>query len=193
MKTEQVKLDSIKPYEKNPRYHSDLQIQEMAKSIERFGQIRPIVIDENNTILAGHCIRLSLLHLGRDVAFVLRKNDLSEEEKVKLVLADNKIAELGSDNYDEIMNLIGELEDFDVPGYDPEVLGDLLGGVDKALEEYGILPLSDNEEKQESNFFMPPQTQEEVIQQTVHQTQENETAKIKRSIACPHCGGEIEI
>jgi hypothetical protein len=174
MKTEQVKLDSIKPYEKNPRYHSDLQIQEMAKSIEMFGQIRPIVIDENNTILAGHCIRLSLLHLGRDVAFVLRKNDLSEEEKVKLVL-------------------IGELEDFDVPGYDPEVLGDLLGGVDKALEEYGILPLSDNEEKQESNFFMPPQTQEEVIQQTVHQTQENETAKIKRSIACPHCGGEIEI
>ena len=43
------KLDSIKPYEK-PTLSLDLQIQEMAKSIERL--IRPIVIDENNTILA---------------------------------------------------------------------------------------------------------------------------------------------
>ena len=39
---------------------------------------------------------------------------------------------------------------------------------------------------------MPPQTQEEVIQQTVHQTQENETAKIKRSIACPHYGEKLK-
>ena len=174
MKTEQVKLDSIKPYEKNPRYHSDLQIQEMAKSIERFGQIRPIVIDENNTILAGHCIRLSLLHLGRDVAFVLRKNDLSEEEKVKLVLADNKIAELGSDSYDELMNLIVELEDFDVPGYDPEVLGDLLGGVDKALEEYGYFPCR-TMKKNKNLIFMPPQTQEKLFNST--QTQEKKQLK----------------
>ena len=60
MKTTAIKINVLRPHPKNPRHHNDFQINELAKSVDKFGQIRPVVIDENNVILAGHGKRLVL-------------------------------------------------------------------------------------------------------------------------------------
>ncbi|MBR5202915.1 MAG: ParB N-terminal domain-containing protein [Clostridia bacterium] len=48
------KIDKLIPYERNARKHTDAQIDKIAKSIEELGFINPIIIDENNRIMAGH-------------------------------------------------------------------------------------------------------------------------------------------
>ena len=199
MNVETIPIDQIHPYTKNPRAHSDLQIREMAKSIELFGQIRPAVIDENGTILAGHGIRLALLILGRDSIDVLRKTGLSESQKKKLVLADNKLAELGSDDYEKIMGLIKELDDYEVPGYDPKVLDELLKGAVKAMEGYGTI--TSDKPVPQSNFFFDQSPgpssasdPEPVQRQNNTNDHDRQPAPEPRDIIiiCPHCGGEVK-
>ncbi len=51
---EQIALNDLVPYERNPRTHSDAQIQQLSGSIKQFGFTAPILIDENNGVLAGH-------------------------------------------------------------------------------------------------------------------------------------------
>ena len=48
-------VDLVKP-EKNVRIHTEQQLKEFQRSVKMFGQIRPIVVDENNVILAGNCL-----------------------------------------------------------------------------------------------------------------------------------------
>ena len=123
MNTETVPVASLKPHPGNPRRHSALQVTEMARSIEKYGQIRPIVCDENGTILVGHCIHLALQQMKRDDAIVLRKTDLDEDDKKRLILADNKISDLGTDDFDQLWALIESREgQYDIPGYDDNVL-----------------------------------------------------------------------
>ena len=61
--------DLVKP-EKNVRIHTEQQLKEFRRSIEMFGQIRPIVIDENNIILAGNGLFDSLNAMGKETAEV---------------------------------------------------------------------------------------------------------------------------
>ena len=49
-----VAVSALKPYARNARTHSRRQIKKIAASIERFGFVNPILIDENNQIIAGH-------------------------------------------------------------------------------------------------------------------------------------------
>ena len=54
MKLEVVKINDLKPLEKNVRKHNEKQIDELIKSVEQFGQTRAMVIDEDNNILIGN-------------------------------------------------------------------------------------------------------------------------------------------
>lgn len=51
---ERLAIDALKPYAKNARTHSKKQVRQIADSITRFGFTNPILIDKENTILAGH-------------------------------------------------------------------------------------------------------------------------------------------
>ena len=51
MKINQIKIQDIKPYEKNAKKHSDKQIEQVANSIKRFGFVQPLVVDKNNEII----------------------------------------------------------------------------------------------------------------------------------------------
>lgn len=89
MKVTKIRLaDLIKP-EKNVRIHTEQQLKEFRRSIEMFGQIRPIVVDENNVILAGNGLYDTLLAMGKDTADVYRYDNLTENQKKKLMIADN--------------------------------------------------------------------------------------------------------
>lgn len=89
MKVVKMKLaDLVKP-EKNVRIHTEQQLKEFRRSVTMFGQIRPIVVDEKNIILAGNGLYDTLVAMGRDTADVYRYENLTENQKKKLMIADN--------------------------------------------------------------------------------------------------------
>lgn len=57
-------VDLVKP-EKNVRIHTEQQLKEFQRSVKMFGQIRPIVVDENNVILAGNGLYETLIAMGK--------------------------------------------------------------------------------------------------------------------------------
>lgn len=146
MKIEQRNIDDIIPNKYNTRVHGSTQIEEFKKSIIKNGVLRPIVIDENNVILAGHGLFQALREIGKKKVDVLVKSGLSEKDKKKLLLSDNKIYSLGLDNYemiDHILTELGEEHDFEVPGYDSESLEELYGikSVEKDVEnQSSVMP-----------------------------------------------------
>jgi ParB/RepB/Spo0J family partition protein len=86
-------VSKIIPYEKNNKKHSPEQIEKLAKQIADVGYLVPIVIDENNVILSGHCRWLAIKSLGWKTVPVIIKDDLSEAQKIAWRIADNKVAE----------------------------------------------------------------------------------------------------
>ena len=81
-----MKVADLKAPERNVRIHTDQQLREFEKSVRMFGQIRPIVVDENNEILAGNGLYLTLIRLGIEDARVYKYDDLSSAQKKKLMI-----------------------------------------------------------------------------------------------------------
>jgi ParB-like chromosome segregation protein Spo0J len=114
------KLLSLKPYPKNAMIHTPEQIEQVANSIKRFGWTIPILVDENDVILAGHARREASLKLGMELVPVIVKRGLTEDEKSAYRLADNKLAR----NADFDWQLIaGELQELRAAGFDLDLTG----------------------------------------------------------------------
>ena len=96
-------LSELRPSEKNIRKHGAAQIAEFKRSIKMFGVIRPIICDENGNILAGHGLYEALVGMGKEEADCIVMKGLSEADKYKLMLADNKIYSLVSVNNQKIL------------------------------------------------------------------------------------------
>ena len=80
------------PNPKNPRTHSKKQIKQIAASIRKFGFLNPLIVDDENMVLAGHG-RLEAARLeGLAEVPIVRSGQLSEAQKRAYLLADNKIA-----------------------------------------------------------------------------------------------------
>jgi hypothetical protein len=100
---------------RNARTHSPRQIQEIARSIERFGFNNPVLIDERNQIIAGHGRVEAAKLLGRERVPTLRIGHLSDQDKRAFIIADNRLAEkAGWDPEILAIELQGLIEDFDV-------------------------------------------------------------------------------
>lgn len=108
------KLHEITPYENNPRINDEA-VNDVIESIKQCGYIAPIVIDEDGVILAGHTRYKALTKLGYDECDVIIASNLTEEQKKKYRLYDNKTAEFAS--WDQ-KKLSEELSDVDFQGYD---------------------------------------------------------------------------
>jgi len=89
---EHIPLDRLRPWRRNARTHSRKQIKQIAESIRRFGFTNPVLIDDDNHILAGHGRVEAAKSLGMADAPCLRFDHLSQTEKRAYVLADNKLA-----------------------------------------------------------------------------------------------------
>ncbi len=87
-----LKIEDIKPNPKNPKKHI---VEKISQSISEFGYVEPIVVDENNVILAGHGRLKALKHNGAVEAEVIVKRGLSEEQKEKYMILSNKLVEAG--------------------------------------------------------------------------------------------------
>lgn len=104
-----MQLSEIHPYERNPR-RNDPAVDKVVESIRQCTYIAPIIVDEDGVILAGHTRYRALKKLEYQEAEVIVKAGLSEEQKQKYRLLDNKTAELADWDLDL---LAGELEGLD--------------------------------------------------------------------------------
>jgi ParB-like chromosome segregation protein Spo0J len=89
---EMLPVSSLRPWAKNARIHSRKQIRQIADSIKRFGFTNPVLIDGDNTILAGHGRVAAAETLGMSEVPCLRIETMSPAERRAYVLADNKLA-----------------------------------------------------------------------------------------------------
>lgn len=109
-----VKLKDIVPYENNPR-HNDQAVDAVKESIKQCEYIAPIIVDEDMVILAGHTRQKALKSLGRKEVEVMIVSGLTDEQKKKYRLLDNKTNELASWDID-LLEI--ELENIDFEGFD---------------------------------------------------------------------------
>ena len=107
---ENISIDSIKPYQNNPRNNDDA-VDAVAASIKEFGFKVPIVIDANNVIVTGHTRFKAANRLGMKKVPCIRADDLTDEQVKAFRLADNKVSELATWNAEKL-NI--ELEDIDI-------------------------------------------------------------------------------
>lgn len=123
-----LNVDSLIPYVGNSRTHSDEQVAQIAASIREFGFTNPLLVDENNNLIAGHGRLMAARKLGlTDVPAVI-VTGLSPERRRALIIADNKLAlNAGWD----IETLSSELADLapqygELMGFDEDELAALL-------------------------------------------------------------------
>lgn len=102
-------IEQIKPYENNPRLNDDA-VEAVRKSMEQCGYIAPIVVDEYHVVLAGHTRLKALKEMGAKECEVLEVAGLSDDEKRKYRLLDNKTNELALWDFDKLAE---ELEGLD--------------------------------------------------------------------------------
>lgn len=204
MKVTRMKLSALKVPEKNVRIHSEKQTKEFVRSLEAFGQIRPIVIDEDNTILAGNGLYAALMAKGDTEADCYVVKGLTPNEKKKLMLADNKIYSLGVDDMDVFEEFLKELgDDLEIPGYDEDLLKTItadLEDVDEMLSGYGVVSestkdkIADTAQKYEAQEAENVQAAEEIKPANPaadHPPDAHGEPLPKRFIQCPKCGNKI--
>lgn len=133
-KIEWQSVEKLIPYAKNARTHSDEQVAQIAGSIKEFGFNNPVLVDKNNSIIAGHGRVMAARKLGMDKVPVVILNHLTESQRKAYVLADNRIAlNSGWDSSMLSVELQDLKDDIDLSllGFDPDELDALLNPVDE--------------------------------------------------------------
>src|SRR5688572_10466578 len=117
-KIEYLAASQLSPYPSNSRTHSKKQIRQIADSIRQFGFTNPLLIDNQNVILAGHGRLVASKSLGLEQVPCVRLGDMTAQQKRAYVLADNKLAlNAGWDEELLALELQGLMEvdlDFDI-------------------------------------------------------------------------------
>jgi len=102
LKVENRGVSDLIPYAANSRTHSDAQVAQIAASIKEFGWTNPILIDGDDTIIAGHGRLLAARKLGLEDVPVIVLDHLSKSQQRALIIADNQLAlNAGWDNPEE--------------------------------------------------------------------------------------------
>lgn len=200
MQTVRRKIEELKLPERNVRIHTEKQIAEFIRSLRMFGQFRPAVIDETDTILVGCGMYAAMKQDGWTEIDVIIKTGLTENEKKKLMIVDNKIFDLGMDDFDNLNAFLEELQtDLDIPGFDESVLKSIVTDAAKVTEEimdYGTLAPETVErikatEERRSHEETAPDLTEKTETPAQVPTGESAEAKVKQFITCPHCGEKV--
>jgi hypothetical protein len=162
MKIEQLPTDTLIPYARNTRTHSEAQVAQIAGSIREFGFTNPVLIDGENGIIAGHGRVLAAQKLGLGEVPCIRLSHLTDTQRRAYIIADNKLA-LNAGWDEELLGL--ELADLREDGFDLELTGfdgDELGQFD--AEEVAMPKLADGDKQpfQQKTFTLHDEQAEEV-------------------------------
>ena len=117
---ERVSVNSLVPYARNARTHSDSQVAQIAASVREWGWTTPVLVDENNQIIAGHGRILAAERLGITEVPVMKAANWTESQKRAYILADNQLAQNAGWDI-ELLKL--EFNDLSISDFDVELIG----------------------------------------------------------------------
>ena len=136
------KVKDIIPYENNPR-HNEKAVDYVANSIKEFGFKNPIIVDKNNFIVAGHTRLKAAIKLGLKEVPVIIADDLTDEQIRAFRLADNKVSELSTWDFEMLDFELDEISDIDMSQFDFMKTEIDWSSVDEISEENYEKPESD--------------------------------------------------
>jgi DNA modification methylase len=114
------RTETLIPYAKNSRTHSDEQVAQVAASIKEFGFTNPILVGEDGVVIAGHGRLLAAQRLGMEEVPTISASGWSDAQRRAYVIADNKLA-LNAGWDSELLRL--EIEDLEAEAFDIDLLG----------------------------------------------------------------------
>lgn len=125
---EQVPTGDLIPYARNAKRHDDAQVAAIAGSITEFGFNNPVLIGDDNGIIAGHGRVMAAHKLGLATVPCLRLSHLTDTQRRAYIIADNKLAEIGGGWDEEMLGLeMADLREADfnlgLLGFDESELG----------------------------------------------------------------------
>lgn len=113
-----VEIDSLTPLtdEENVVIHPESEIKLLQQNLKKFGQYRPIIIDNNGKILAGNAVTKALKGMGAKDVYAVSYDDLTEKEKQALILVDNYTSEMSyfRNAFAEEIAMQIDIKDFDL-------------------------------------------------------------------------------
>ena len=124
LEVKMLKIEEIRANPKNPKKHDE---ELLDQSFKEFGPVSPMIVDENDMLLAGEGRRDAMKRLGYTEAMVVVKRGLTQEQKDKYLLLDNKLTERGG--WDAELLKEFEVEELFEAGFVPEELNDLWNDV----------------------------------------------------------------
>ena len=134
MDIETRSIDTVRPYERNPR-QNDEAVDAVAKSLQEFGFRQPIVVDADGVIIVGHTRWKAAVQLGLEEVPVHVATDMTPEQARAYRIADNQTSTLSEWDNDllpaELRKLRDEEFDLDLLGFDSEELSSLLDALDE--------------------------------------------------------------
>ena len=153
-KVERRKTNTLVPYARNSRTHSEQQVSQIAASIKEWGWTTPVLIDEEGGIIAGHGRVLAAQKLGIDEVPTMAATGWTKAQKQAYVLADNQLPQ----NAGWDMDLLSvEMKDLDAEGFDLSLMGfddDMMANM--LIEEIAmpVLPSGEKEPFQQMTFTL---------------------------------------
>ena len=139
--TQQIDMiapQDLRPWAKNARTHSKKQIRQIAASIRTFGFTNPVLIDQANTILAGHGRVQAAIEIGMREVPCIRIEHMTAAEKRAYVIADNKLALNAGWDEDLLAEELKGLLATETLGFDIGVIGFEVAEMDALVE--GVSP-----------------------------------------------------
>lgn len=119
-KMQEVSIDDLIPYERNAKTHDAAQIEKLKASMQEFGFISPILIDEQKNIIAGHGRVMAARELGLKTVPAVYVEGLTEAQRKAYIIADNRLTELGGWDMQAVQS---ELQELEAEGFDTKITG----------------------------------------------------------------------
>jgi hypothetical protein len=173
---EQIAVEDLIPYDRNPKIHPDTQVKQLANSIREWGWTMPILVDENTQVIAGHGRLFAAKELDMKEVPCIRATGWTEQQKKAYVIADNKLAENGEWDTNEYFSQLKEMSN---DGFD---LG--LMGVDIDMSAFNYNPVY------EPTFDASEIDESKMVKADQYMQRDQENRLMGREgteVICPHC------
>ena len=201
MKVKSVKLSEIFPYYDNPRDNTNA-VEPTKESIKRFGFVKPILVDKDGVIIAGHTRYVAAYQLGIEFVPVVY-SDMDDEKAKKYRILDNKLAEKSSFDEDQLLEELRNMEvPTDMQAFFFEDINQMLNfsldSISQQAEEYGGFQ-DDYSQVEDGNFEAPSNEDAGESEETTSEEEEDpakdlfvlkerEDGSHYMKVVCPYCG-----
>lgn len=145
MQIEQIATDKLIPYARNAKQHPDSQVAQIAASIKEFGFNNPVLVNKDNTIVAGHGRFQAAQRLGLTEVPCIRLEHLTPTQQKAYGIVDNQLT-MNSPFDDELLKL--EIADLDADDFDLDLLGFERDDIEKMFFDGNFDPGSEDDQGQ---------------------------------------------